>query len=153
MSKHQEQIVAAAVGKVDEPLLAAAWAKPRGATTAVAAGGLIPGAIGGKQVRNQRKGAAAAGIGLANPGAVAVTATSFLSLAVKVSMGGAIKEVTEVLSRLPLREVDSIEVTRMGLTGVMRITAHGSTFKLEGKVGDMKDFAEAFDRVKAAAVS
>jgi hypothetical protein len=68
-----------------------------------------------------------------------------------VTMGGAIKEVTEVLSTLPLSEVDSIEVSRMGLTGVMKITAHGSAFKLEGKVGDMKEFAEAFDRVKAAA--
>lgn len=151
MSKHQEQIIAAAVGKVSEPIIAAAWAKPRGATTAVAAGGLIPGAIGGKQVRNQRKGAAAAGIELANPGAVAVTATSFLSMSVKLSMGGAVKEVTDVLSTLPLGEVDSVEVTRMGLTGVMKITAHGSTFKLEGKVGDMKEFADAFDRVKGAA--
>jgi hypothetical protein len=150
MSKHQEQIIAAAVGKVSEPIVAAAWAKPRGATTAVAGGGVIVGAIGGKQVRNQRKGAEAAGIELASPGAVAVTATSFLSMSVKVTMGGAIKEVTEVLSTLPLAEVDSITVSRMGLTGVMKITARGSDFKLEGKVGDMKEFAEAFDRAKAA---
>ena len=39
MSKHQEQIVAAANGKVEEPILGAAWAKPRGATTAAAAAG------------------------------------------------------------------------------------------------------------------
>jgi hypothetical protein len=151
VSKHQEQIIAAAVGKVSEPIVAAAWAKPRGATTAVAGGGIIVGAIGGKQVRNQRKSAEAAGIVLASPGAVAVTATSFLSMSVKVSMGGAIKEVTEVLTTLPLAEVDSIEVSRMGLTGVMKITAHGNTFKLEGKVGDMKEFADAFDRVKSEA--
>jgi hypothetical protein len=151
VSKHQEQIIAAAEGKVSESIIAAAWAKPRGTTTAVAGGGVIVGAIGGKQVRNQRKGAEAAGIVLANPGAVAVTATSFLSLSVKVSLGGAIKEVTEVLSSLPLSEVDSVEVSRMGLTGVMKITAGGSAFKLEGKVGDMKEFAEAFDRAKAAA--
>jgi hypothetical protein len=151
VSKHQEQIIAAAVGKVSEPIIAAAWAKPRGATTAGVGGGVIVGAIGGKQVRNQREGAEAAGIVLANPGAVAVTATSFLSMSVKLSMGGAIKEVIEVLSTLPLAQVDSVDVTRMGLTGVMRIQAHGSSFKLEGKVGDMKDFAEAFGRVKASA--
>jgi hypothetical protein len=38
----------------------------------------------------------------------------------------------------------------MGLTGVMKIIARGGDFKLEGKVGNMKEFAEAFDRVKAA---
>jgi hypothetical protein len=151
MSKHQEQIIAAAVGKVSEPIIAAAWAKPRGATTAVAGGGIIVGAIGGKQVRNQRKSAEAAGIVLASPGAVAVTATSFLSMSVKVSLGGAIKEITEVLSSLPLADVDSVEVSRMGLTGVMKITADGNTFKLEGKVGDMKEFADAFDQAKASA--
>ena len=38
MSKHQEQIIAAAKGKIDEEILAAAWGKPRGATTAAAGG-------------------------------------------------------------------------------------------------------------------
>lgn len=38
MSKHQEQIIAAAKGKVDEELLGTAFAKPRGATTAAAGG-------------------------------------------------------------------------------------------------------------------
>ena len=38
MSKHQEQIIAAAGGKLDEEILGAAWGKPRGATTAAAGG-------------------------------------------------------------------------------------------------------------------
>ena len=42
MSKHQEQIIEAAKGKLDEQILGAAWGKPRGATTAVA-GGLVAG--------------------------------------------------------------------------------------------------------------
>jgi hypothetical protein len=66
-------------------------------------------------------------------------------------MGGQIKEVKEVLSTVPLGEVDSVEVKRMGLAGVMEINAGGSSFKLEGKVNDMREFAEAFDRAKAAA--
>jgi hypothetical protein len=36
----------------------------------------------------------------------------------------------------------------MGMAGVMEINSRGSSFKLEGKAGDMKDFAEAFDRAK-----
>jgi hypothetical protein len=150
MSKHEDQIRAAAAGKVGQEILAAAFAKPRGATTA-AAGGLVAGEIGAQRSGRQHKGAGAAGIELGNPGAVAVTATSLLTLGVKVSLTGQIKDVTEVLSVVPLAEVDSLEVKRMGMAGVMEISARGGSFKLEGKAGDMKEFAETFSRAKASA--
>jgi hypothetical protein len=151
MSKHQEQIIAAAKGKVDEEILGAAWAKPRGATTAAAGGGVITGEIGARWAGKQRKGAEAANISIGNPGAVAITATSLVTMKVKVSAMGAIKEVTEVLSVVPLVDVDSLAVKRFGLTGVMEISAGGSSFKLEGKPGDMKELVDVFDRAKAAA--
>jgi hypothetical protein len=150
VSKHQEQIIAAAKGKVDEEILGAAFAKPRGATTAVAAGGVIGKEIGARWAGKQSKGAEAAGIALGNPGAVAVTPSSLVTMKVKVSAMGAIKEITDVLSVVPLGEVDSLEVKRMGLGGVMEINTGGSSFKLEGKPGDMKEFAEVFERAKAA---
>jgi hypothetical protein len=149
VSKHQEQIIEAARGKVDEELLGAAWAKPRGSTTAVA-GGVIGGEIGAQWSGKHRKGAEAAGIELGNPGAVAVTSTSLITMAVKVGLTGQIKEVTEVLSVVPLADVDSIEVKRMGMTGVMEINTGGSSFKLEGKVPDMRELAEAFERAKSS---
>jgi hypothetical protein len=71
---------------------------------------------------------------------------------VKVSAMGAIKEIVDVLSVVQLAEVDSLEVKRMGLTGVMEIVARGGSFKLEGKPGDMKEVAEVFQRAKAGAV-
>jgi len=151
MSKHQDQIIAAANGKVEEQILAAAWGKPRGASTAAAGMGPIASEIGSRWAGKQRKGADAIGIKLGNPGAVAVTATSLVTMHVGVGMGGAIKEVKEVLSTVPLAEIDTIEVRRMGLTGVMEITAGESSFKLEGKVNDMRELAEVFDRAKAAA--
>ena len=151
MSKHQQQIIAAASGKLDEEILGAAWAKPRGASTAAAGGGLIASEIGARWAGKQGKGADAAGISVGNPGAVAVTPTSLVTMEVKVSAMGAIKDVTEVLSIVPLGDVDAIEVKRAGLAGVMEITAGGSSFKLEGKPGDMKEFAEVFERAKAAA--
>ena len=151
MSKHQEQIIAAAKGKLDEEILAAAWGKPRGAGTAAAGAGVIVSEIGARWSGKHRKGAAAAGIELGNPGAVAVTPSSLVTMKVKVSAMGAIKDVTEVLSIVPLTEVDSLEVKRAGLTGVMQITVGESSFKLEGKAGDMKDFAEVFQQTKAAA--
>jgi hypothetical protein len=150
VSKHQEQIIAAAKGKVEEEILAAAFAKPRGATTAGIGAGPIPTEIGSRWAGKQHKGADAAGIKLANPGAVAVTATNLLTMAVKVSFGGQIKEVTEVLSMVPLADVDSLEVKRMGMAGVMEIIAGGSSFKLEGKVNDMRELAAEFERAKAA---
>jgi hypothetical protein len=150
VSNHQDQIIAAAAGKITEPILGAAFAKPRGATTAAIGGGVITGAIGAKKVGDQTTGAQAAGIVLGNPGAIAVTATSLVTLQVKVSMLGQIKDVTEVLSSVRLAEVDSLEVKRMGAAGVMEISAHGSSFKLEGKAGDMKEFAAAFEKAKAS---
>jgi hypothetical protein len=151
VSKHQEQIIEAAKGKLDEEILGATFAKPRGATTAVAGGGLIGREIGARWAGKQSEGAEAAGIAVGNPGAVAVTATSLVTMKVKVSAMGAIKEITEVLSIVPLGAVDSLEVKRMGMAGVMEIQAGGSSFKLEGKAGDMKEFADVFERAKAAA--
>ena len=150
MSKHQQQIVAAAESKLDEQILGAAFAKPRGSTTAAAGGG-IAGQIGSRWAGKQTEGAQAAGIAVANPGAVAVTPTSLVTMKVKVSFLGAITDVTEVLSVVPLAAVDSLEVKRMGTAGVMEISAGGSSFKLEGKAGDMKELAEVFERARAAA--
>lgn len=147
MSNQQEQIIAAAAGKVDEPILAAVFAKPRGATTAAAGGGVI----GAKWAGKQSAGAEAAGIAIGNPGAVAVTATSLVTMQVKVSFSGQITDVTAVLSTVPLADIDSLEVKRMGMAGVMEIGAGGSSFKLEGKAGDMKEFAAAFAQAKAKA--
>ncbi len=151
MSKHQEQISAAATGKIDEEILGAAWGKPRGATTAAAGAGVIASEIGARWSGKHKKGAEAAGITIGNPGAVAITPSSLVTMKVKVSAMGAIKEVSEVLSTVPLAEVDSLEVKRAGMTGVMEISAGGSAFKLEGKPGDMKELAEVFARTKGAA--
>jgi len=151
MSKHREQLIAAATGKIEEELLGAAFAKPRGATTAAASGGVIAREIGAQWTGKQQKGADSVGIKLGNPGAVAVTPTSLVTMQVGVSLGGQIKEVKEVLSTVPLADVDSVEVKRAGLAGVMEITSGGSSFKLEGKVNDMREFAEAFERAKQTA--
>jgi hypothetical protein len=151
VSKHQEQIIEAAKGKLDEEILAAAFGKPRGSQTAMSGGGAIVSEIGARWSGKHRKGAEAAGIELANPGAVAITANNLVTMRVKVSAMGAIKEITDILSVVPLGEIDSLEVKRMGLAGVMEITAGGSSFKLEGKAGDMKELVPVFERAKTAA--
>jgi hypothetical protein len=148
VSNHPAQIIEAARGKVPEQILGATFGKPRGANTAIA-GGVIGGAIGGAWAGKQRKGAEAIGIQLGSPGAVAVTQTNLVTMKVGVSVGGQIKEIKEVLSVVPLANIDSVTVKRMGLGGVMEISAGGHSFKLEGKVGDMREFAAAFDRAKS----
>lgn len=149
MSNHREQIIEAARGKLAEDLLAATFAKPRGSASSAAGG--IAGAIGGQLAGKQVKGAAAAGLRLGSPGAVAVTPTSLVTMSVGVSLGGQIKEVKEILSVVPLANVDSVQVKRMGLAGVMELSIAGTSFKLEGKVADMREFAAGFDRAKATA--
>ena len=57
--------------------------------------------------------------------------TSLVTMKVKVSAMGAIEEVTDVLERRS-GDVDSLQVKRMGMTGVMEITAAASWFKVEG---------------------
>ena len=112
--------------------------------------GVIASEIGARWAAKQRDGAKNAGISLGSPGAVAITPTSLVTMKVKVSAMGAIKEVTDILSVVPLDEVDALEVKRMGLTGVMEITVGEHSFKLEGKPGDMKELVDVFERAKAA---
>jgi hypothetical protein len=145
VSKHQEQIIAAAAGKLDEPIVAAVFAKPRGATMAATGGNIF----GGMSVRKQTKAAAEAGLLLGNPGAVALTGASLVTMQVKVSMTGEIKAVDQVLTSVPLGQIDELDVKRMGLGGLMKIRTGGHAVTLEGKVGDMRDFAEAFAQARA----
>jgi hypothetical protein len=147
MTKQPEQIAAAAAGKIDEQLLATAFAKPRGATTAAATGGVAR-EIGSQWSGKHQKGAASAGIEVGNPGAIAVTPTSLVTMSVGVSFTGKIKEVKEILSVVPLADVDSLEVKRFGMAGVMEIEAGGASFKLEGKVDDMREVAAAFEQAR-----
>ena len=66
------------------------------ATTAGIGGGAIASEIGSRRAGKHAKGADAAGIVLGNPGAVGVTSSSLVTMAVKVSFGGQIKDVSEV---------------------------------------------------------
>ena len=70
--------------------------------------------VGARWAGKHRNGAEASGIEIGNPGAVAITPSNLVTMKVKVSAMGAIKEVTDVLSVVPFAEVDSLQVKRMG---------------------------------------
>jgi hypothetical protein len=123
-------------------VLAATTAAPRGRQTAMAGG--AAGMIGAKWAGKNRNAASAAGLETASNMAVAITESRLLTLETKVSAMGAVTEIKQLLSAVPLSEVDTLEAKRFGLGGVMTIAARGAEVKLEGKVGDMKAVADAF---------
>src|SRR3954453_5226430 len=97
-----------------EEMIAATTASPRGRFTAMAAGG-IGTVIGQKMVSGQVKRAEHVGLRVESDMAVVLTRQRLLTLKVSYTMRGAIKGVREVLSAIPLSDVDSIEAKRVGL--------------------------------------
>jgi hypothetical protein len=142
-----------------EEVLAAVVARPRGWTQQNAspgggfAAGLVGGAIGGKQQRNSREAAEAAGFQLASPMALAVTQRRLLSLGIGSPIGlGIGGKVKELVSAVPLTEVDSIEVKRLAAGKVVTVTIRGVPFKLEvGAAANVKGVTDAFEGARDAA--
>src|SRR3954447_2955497 len=142
-----------------EEVVAAFVARPRGWTQATASpgggaiAGAIGGAIGGKKQREQVGSAEDAGFELASPMALAITPTRLVSLKVTAPVGMGIgMKVQELLSAVPLADVDAIEVKRMAVGKTVTVTIRGASFTLEAGVGaDAKGVADALERAKAVA--
>jgi len=135
-------------------------ARPRGWTQAGAsygggaAAGLIGGAIGRKKQKQNIDAAQQSGFELASPMALAVTARRLLSLKVTAPVGlGIGMKVQELVSAVPVSEVDSIEVNRLAVGKTVTVTVRGVPFVLEVGAGApmRKGVADALERAKAAA--
>ena len=142
-----------------EEVLAAIVARPRGWTQATAsagggaAAGLIGGALGGKKAQRNVEAAEQAGFQLASPMALVVTQRRLLSLGVASPIGlGIGLKVKELVSAVPVSEVESIEVKRLAAGKTVTVTVRGVPFTLEvGAGANATGVAEALDRAKAAA--
>ncbi len=142
----------------DEHLLAAFQAQPRGTGVARApAGGALvqaaTGAIGDKWAKGSRDGAAHVGLELVSPMVLGLSERRLLVLTgKKKSLGtGRIMEIDQLVSSVPLDEVNSIEVKRLLVGKTVRIAISGGEVKLEVPPGnDPKGFAAELERVKAA---
>ena len=146
MSKNADRIKELAQPFLDdgEQILAALTAAPRGKTTQMAAGG-IGSMIGASQAGKNVKAAAGSGIVVSGSMAVVLTTARLLTLKVKISATGQVTEVREVLSAIPRSAIESMEAKRFGLGGVLTITVPGGEpVKLECKVGDAREIADAF---------
>src|SRR3954453_24149205 len=97
-----------------EEMIAATTASPRGRFTAMAAGG-VGTMIGQKMVSGQVKQAENVGLRVESDMAVVLTRQRLLTLKVSYTMRGAIKGVEEILSSIPLSDVDPIYVHPLGL--------------------------------------
>jgi hypothetical protein len=134
-----------------ERVLAAFIAQPRGTTTA-RAGGLAPGAIGGRKVRQQHEAGETGGLELANPMALALTESRLVVLEVSapIAMGKG-GDVKRLVSAVPLTDVDAIQVKRLLVGKVVHVSVRGVSIKLEAGAGaDARGLADAFARVTAA---
>jgi hypothetical protein len=137
--------------EADEHVLAAFIAQPRGATTAKMGGGA--GALGGRRAGKQQDAAGGAGLQLTTPMALALTEGRLVVLKVSpplpMGKGGDVKE---LVSAVPMAEVDSIEIKRLLVGKVVKLTVHGSEFKLEAGGGaNAKGLVDEFSRVRASA--
>ncbi len=158
MKSKQEQKVKDEMGpflEEGEEVRAVLIARPRGWTQTMAGGRTlgVGKAIGRHAQQKARGGAEEAGIQLASPGGIVLTQRRLLTVQTGEALGmGAGGSVKEVLSALPLSDVDSIKVKRLLLGYVVTLTVQGSEFKLEANAAaGAKPLAEAFERAKIEA--
>ena len=132
-----------------EEVRAVLIARPRGWTQATAGSAQL----GGDQQQKAETGAAEAGIRLASPGGLVLTNKRLLTVqtgeALGMGVGGSVKE---VLSAVPITDVDSIKVRRLLLGYVVTLTVRGSELKLEANASaGAKPMAKELERAKAEA--
>ncbi|HXZ56467.1 MAG TPA: hypothetical protein VEG40_02685 [Gaiellaceae bacterium] len=134
-----------------EEIIASIVAQPRGTTTS-RVGGLGPQSIGGAWAGKSKKGADAAGLTLTNPMALALSDKRLIVFGIETSAMGKPKAVKELVSAVPIGEVESIRVKRLLVGKTLTVSANGAEAKLEVGAGqDAKGLAEQFERVKAGA--
>jgi hypothetical protein len=147
-SRHERKIVegAGAFLEPGEDVLAAIVASPRGHSQRAA--GVRP--LGAIQQRRVEETAEQVGVRLTTPMALAVTRWRLLTLRIGSPIGlGIGGKVKELLSAVPLTEVESIEVKRLVLGKTLTLTVRGVPIVLEANAAaSASDLADAFARAK-----
>lgn len=139
-----------------EEVRAVLIARPRGWTMSKGDDPLgVSEALGGRKQQKAHSAAKEAGIRLASPGGLVLTNKRLLTVqtgeAFGMGIGGSVKD---VLSAVPIADVDSMKVKRLLLGYVVTLTVRGSEFKLEtNAAAGAKPMAEALERAKGEARS
>jgi hypothetical protein len=127
-----------------ETVLATMSAALKGRTQQVAGSGLL----GGTQQRKSREAAAAAEIELPKSGTVGVVVTNRRLLLLTLAVGAKVQGMT---TAVPVEDVESITVKRLGLGGTTSITIRDAVIRFEGRVGPGRELADGLARAKGAA--
>jgi hypothetical protein len=136
-----------------ERVLAGIVAQARGHTTAAASGGIIAREIGHHKAGKQTAAAADAGLVVKSPMGLVVTDRRLLTLAISMPWGfGLGGNVKELLSAVPIEDVQDIEVKRLGVGKKITLTVRGTEFKLEAGAGaDAQGLADAVQQTRGLA--
>jgi hypothetical protein len=153
-SKYENKFKAGAMPHLErgEEVLSAFIAQPRGRSQTVAGGGAVVAEIGARKQRKARAAADDAGLVLDAPMVLAVTNRRLLTLKISAPILGRGGEVKELLSAVPLADVDGVEVKRFGLGKRITVTVRGVAVPLEGSVG-ANEFLEVFEHARGAALA
>jgi len=148
MSKHEDAIKEEARGLLEpgEDISSALIVSPRGSGTAMA-GGVAVGEIGARWSNKHRGAAEDAGLVVKRNCGLALTDRRLLTLDLAISMMGGVREVKDVLSEVPIDQVDAMS----SKWNVLTVSAGGGEFKLECKPPAAKAMVRAFEAEKAAA--
>ena len=148
-SRHEAKIVRGAQRFLapGETVVRALVAVPRGTTQRMAG----EPTIGTAQTERAIEAAARADVRLATPMGLVLTTRRLLvaelSTAYGLGLGG---DVRDVLSAIPLADVDEIAVQRLVLGQTITLTVRGESFKLEANaLACGRDLARAFARARA----
>jgi hypothetical protein len=146
MSKHENSIAegAAALLAPGEEIVSALVVSPRGSSTA-AGPGLAPSEVGRRWSNKNKDAAERVGLVVKRGSGLALTNRRLLTLDLAISLTGSIEQVKELLSEVPVDQVDEIK----SRWNVLTICAAGAQFKLECKPPSAKAFSRAFAAAKA----
>jgi hypothetical protein len=130
-----------------EELLNVVIVQGKGMTKALLAGGAIGASVIGARRDRKAGESAGGGVELASKMGIAITARRLLIF----KAGGAMTlSAKELLSAVPIADVDSIEVGKAVMTKPVTITVRGESFQVEApKAVNTKDFVSAFEQAKA----
>jgi hypothetical protein len=130
-----------------ERVVAGAIAQARGHTLVAAggAGSMAAREIGLRKTGKQTDAAADAGLVVASPMGLVATDRRLLTLKISTPWGlGLGGNVKELLSAVPIGEVERAEIKRLGVGRVLTLTVRGVEFKLEAGAGaDVQGIADA----------
>jgi hypothetical protein len=102
--------------------------------------------LGSAQTATSRGGASQAGLVLPTSQTIGVVVTSQRLLFLELAVGAKVKGLT---SSVPLADVDSIDVKRLGLGGTTTVTVRSAPIRFEGRVGMGRELQEGLAEARA----